>query len=121
MCKRGFVFREGIIDINTIKSYAEKRKAGFIDLRRIGFTNIKQLNILLSRYLSYMSKRPARTSTKHFFDGVHKDKPFFAVLPHNFLNELTVFNHDRKLTIELTEKLLKNEKSCIGLMKRMRH
>ncbi len=120
MCKRGFVFREGIVDINLIKKYAKKKKAGFLDLRRIGFTNINQLDSLLSRYVSYLLKRPTRISTHKFFDGVHNNKPFFAVLPHNFLTQLSIFNRDKKLTIELANKLIENEKSCIGLTRRLK-
>ncbi len=120
MCKRGFVFREGIVDINAIKKYAVKNKAGFIDLRTIGFTNINQLDVLLSRYVSYMFKRPTRINTESFFDGVHNDMPFFAVLPHNFLNQLSMFNADKGLTIELAGKLIKNEESCLGLTKKIR-
>lgn len=120
MNNRGFVFREGIIDIDLIKKHARKRRAVFMDLRRIGFTDIKQLESLLSRYVSYMFNRPMRIKTEFFFDGVHNDKPFFAVLPYNFLNELTKSNPDKRLLIELTEKLLVNEESCTGLIKRIK-
>lgn len=120
MCKRGFIFREGVIDINLIRKYANKKKVDFLDLRRIGFTNINQLDLLLSRYLSFMLKRPTRIKTNGFFDGTHNKRPFFAVLPHNFLKQLSMFNRDMNLTIELASKLIKNEASCIGLTKRIK-